>query len=242
VHNFATLVIIALLISGCMNLYDFVSAGGFTGSRDVYSLLFNVVSTLIPGLVAAVIAFLILKARRFIEKGTATTLSHLPPMKRSFWSLVRGLTVGNILDMLSVRAGTLSALVSRFFMHRTRQLEYSAAFRDERLANKIVPNEIYRLLDPFEGVTVSEELAAVVRVGATLPTKIWVNDVGTEPGDPAILRGRNDLQVLVATGQATIIANLMHHAGTDQVELRATLEADWQRINDDPFHFVDNRP
>ena len=79
-------------------------------------------------------------------------------------------------------------------------------------------------------------------IGANLPTKIWVNDVGTEPESPAVLRGRNDLQVLVATGQATIIANFLHHADADQVELRATLEADWQRINHDPFCFVDNRP
>lgn len=238
----AWIVSIALLTSAAVNFADFFIGGGFSLAGSPKTMIFNVASSLIPGLVAALILLLLVVGRRSLEKAAKATLSHLPRMTRSFWSLVKGLSLGNLLDMLSVRAATLSMLVSRFYMHRTRQLEYSIAYKDERLADKIVANEIYRLLDAPDDLVVSPDLRNVVEVGANLPTKIWINDVGTHADDAKVLHGRNDLQVLVATGQATIIANLLQRVGETDSELRATLQRDWQLINDDPFHFVDNRP
>ena len=231
---------IALLVSAVVNLHDFFVAGGFAAGNP-RTIIVNVISSLIPGLVAALILLLVVVGRRKLEKAITTTLSHMPPMKRSFWSLIKGLSFGNVLDMLSVRGASLSMLVSRFYMHRTRQLEYSIVYKEEKLANKIVANEIYRLLDPPAGLVVSKDLKTVVEVGANLPTKIWVNEVGNNEDDPEILRGRNDLQVLVATGQATIIANLLQHVGDADPALRAILQRDWGLVNKNPFHFVDNR-
>ncbi len=240
--NVASWVIsIALLVSAGVNLYDFFAAGGFGGGSS-RTMIMNVVSSLIPALVAAVVLLLVFFGRRKLENATRSMLSRMPRMKRRFWSLVKGLSFGNVLDMLSVRGASLSMLVSRFYMHRTRQPEYSIVYKEEKLAKKIVANEIYRLLDPPDGFEVSEDLRTVVEVSANLPTKIWVNELGDSEDVPQILRGRNDLQALVATGQATIIANLLHHVGDAGTTLRERLERDWRLVNKHPFHFVDERP
>lgn len=235
------IVSIALLVSAAVNLYDFSIAGGFnTGALK--TIIINVISSLIPGLVAAAILLLVILGRRKLESATKSVLSRMPRMKQPFWSLIKGLRFGNVLDMVSVRGASLSTLVSRFYMHRTRQLEYSIVYKEEKLAKKIVANEIYRLLDPPEGLEVSEDLRTVVEVSANMPTKIWINDMGTGENDPEILRGRNDLQVLVATGQATIIVDLLHHLGDKDPTIREKLQQDWRLLNKNPFHFVDNRP
>jgi hypothetical protein len=239
-NNAALVISVALLISAAVNLTDFFVAGGFSFTDHLQTTLVNVVSTLIPGLVAAAILLILIATRRLIKKEARAALERMPKMKRPFWSLIKGLRLGNLWDMVTVRASSLSVLVSRFYMHRTRQLEYSIVYKNEKLRNKIVTNEIYRLLDPPEGLVVAEDLKAVVTVGANLPTKIWINEVGDQADDAEILKGRNDLQVLVATGQATIIANLLNRVDND-ADLRDTLQRDWALINQDPFHFVDNR-
>ena len=232
---------IALLVSAAVNLHDFLVAGEFS-TGNLKTIITNVLSSLIPALVAAVILLVIVIGRRKLETATRSVLGRMPRMKRSFWSLIKGLSFGNVLDMLSVRGASLSMLVSRFYMHRTRQLEYSLVYKEEKLAKKIVANEIYRLLDPPDDLVVSNDLKTVVEVSANMPTKIWVNEVENSEAGPEILRGRNDLQVLVATGQATIIVDLLQHAGDADPDLRATLQRDWELVNKNPFHFVDNRP
>jgi predicted acylesterase/phospholipase RssA len=239
---------LVLLVSASVNFTDFLIEENLLPfdwqrfvSTGIWTSIANTLSTLIPALLAFGVAMALVLARRSLKKKLSSVIQSMPAPTGSWWHLVRGLKVGNIMDMMSVRAASLSALVSRFYMHRTRQLEYNIAYSNPALRGKLLTNLIYELEKPRWNDKVSNDLRTVVNVAATMPTKIWVNEYGDGSDVPKILRNRNDLQILVAAGQATIIANLMRREDDEDSELGRKLHADWETINSDPFYFVDNR-
>ncbi len=221
----------ALLLSALVNLTDFLGPPG----RGLWTMIVDILTSLIPGLVALLLFLALTGMRPWIH---AKLEKVIRARDRSYWSLIKDLTVGNVWDLIAVRASSLSMLVSRFFMTRIRQLEYEKVEGIRALSDKIVANEIFTLLEPPEQ-DVGKDLRTVVKKAANMRTKIWIDELGEDAAP--ILSGRNDLQVLVAAGQATILYNLLKRTTEAGSELSARLRKDWDRINREPFCFVDER-
>jgi predicted acylesterase/phospholipase RssA len=246
------IVIIALGLSTASNLWSFFSSEEQILAHEQSFLsagnLLHFATMLIPGVIAGLLLLVILKIRHLVNtnigKLMAMSDSHpgsIPSESRRFWQLVKDITVGNLWDMVMVRVHSVSAMMSRVSMNRKRQLEYSLVYSNEQLRGKLLAHEIYALLNvkPVDYV-VSEDLLTMATKASSLRTKLWINTYPDNSETPPILRGRNELQMLVAVGQATTIVNLMTRFGKDH-EMYPRLLADWELINAKPFHFVDNR-
>lgn len=140
----------------------------------------------------------------------------IPNWKDKPGKYIDKLRLGNLLKMGILRGGSVAVLTSTIYMNRIRGLGYAVAYSREDLQNRVLDNEIFTLQVETETRTdFHQKLAAdgawppppemkrIVGKAATMPTKLWLEQ---EEGDPL-----NDLDYLVAGGQATICYNLMRH-------------------------------
>jgi hypothetical protein len=124
--------------------------------------------------------------------------------------------LGNLLKMGILRGGSVSVLTSTIFMNRIRALGYAVAYSREDLQNRVLDNEIFTLqVEPVGNCEFHRRLASqslwppppemqrIVGKAATMQTKLWIEQDETDT--------LNDLDYLVAAGQATICYNLMSH-------------------------------
>jgi hypothetical protein len=229
-----------------------------------------VVSLLIPLAISALIGGGILLARRRIREAFDRAGRSMPPLRRKPWHYLRKLRIGNLFDMVRARRSSIMAMVSDIFTHRIRQLGYGLAYGNDRVAPTLLANEIYALESgeshdlPPGCAPLSAPARALCLIAAHMPTKSWfdrldvdalVKDSGglLEPNEAQCMLTRPDgsprcdLDVLVAAGQLTFCFNLLHRCAQASAEepglepLRATLAADWNQLQRDPFSIIDDR-
>ncbi|MGB5738963.1 MAG: hypothetical protein WBM54_06410, partial [Woeseia sp.] len=176
----------------------------------------------------------------------------MPPMKRQWWSYAKSLRIGQIWDMTSQRASSMSALTSRIFMNRIRQLGYSLLYSHEEFEKRVMDNNINDIgsitaggsgdLPEFvKSPTVATQV--VVKRAAEMGTKLWIDKPDRE---------RHDLDVLIAAGHVSTCFNVIEYLwqshrdehGQIKENVRDLFEfakADWHLLNEDPYRFVDHR-
>lgn len=143
----------------------------------------------------------------------------IPNWKEKPGKYINKLRLGNLIKMGALRGASVSVLTSTIYMNRIRGLGYAVAYSREDLQNRIVDNEIFSLQalpgvqTEFQGMLVAEQawppptaMHRIIGKAATMQTKLWIEQ---DEGDPL-----NDLDYLVAAGQATICYNIMEYLWT----------------------------
>jgi predicted acylesterase/phospholipase RssA len=252
-------VCILMLLSAGENIYELYlmqrDPSGFTNDT-VLSIARNVIGFLIPAVVCGTLAAILVWFRRSMKRGEVRMREALPPFERNPWKYLKKLRLADVAEMIRLRVSSTSALTSRFFMHRIRQLEYSTVFASgsdpHSLSARIMTNEIYTLIEPaaqrpwMPEIPEGGDLQRVIEAASTMKTALWV--------DPNVrLDGWGELDILVAAGQATTCYNLMRHIrerfgeGSDKTLRHGSVAANyydrierelWQPLTRDPFCLV----
>ena len=181
----------------------------------------------------------------------------IPNWKGKPGKYIDKLRLSNILKMGALRGGSVAVLTSTIYMNRIRALGYAVAYSRSDLQKRVLDNEIFTLQvdadlkNEFHGKLASEqawpppaEMKRIVGKAATMPTKLWLEQ---DEGDPL-----NDLDYLVATGQATICYNLMSHMwkecrvaddwlDPETGELFDRALKEWKKLIEDPLSLLNDR-
>ena len=164
----------------------------------------------------------------------------IPNVNRATWSELKRLRIGQISDMLRLRATSLVTMATSIFMARVRALGYNAVYKNKDYNKKRISNLVYHLqtgrkfqFQSWPDVpNPSKELLRVVDAAASMPTTLWFDKDYQEP-------------CLVATGQATICYNLMkfvaRNYGNEPSEYPEAIKELWDRLLSDWVKFV-NEP
>jgi len=181
----------------------------------------------------------------------------IPNWKGKPGRYINKLRLGNLLKMGALRGESVSVLTSTIFMNRIRGLGYAVAYSRDDLQNRILDNEIFTLQvaaetpNDFQRKLQSEglwppppEMERIVGRAATMQTKLWIEQ---DEDDPL-----NDLDYLVAGGQATVCFNLMQHMWqecrdgsgwlhSETGELFDRTLAEWKKLFEDPLCLLRDR-
>lgn len=218
---------------------------------------FVVLHLLIP-LILVLISLAGLVLLKVNKARTIETLEKvIPHWKKKPGKYIDKLRLGDLLQMGALRGSSVSVLTSTIYMNRIRGLGYAVAYSREDLKNRILDNEIYTLqvemerMDEFHQVLAAEEawppppeMARIVGKAATMPTKLWIEQ---DEGDPL-----NDLDYLVAGGQATICYNLMQYMWEECRDQDGWLDPEtgelfnhalreWKKLAADPLSLLRDR-
>ena len=208
--------------------------------------------TVFLAFLAAIAAYGLYQLRRKGEELAARTAKQMPPMGRSMWSYAKMFRLGTLIDMLALRASSMSALTARIFMNRIRQLGYSLLYSHEEFRKRVMDNNINDIktlregrsgdLPPFLRDT-SELVEKVVERASEMGTKLWIDKPKGE---------HHDLDVLVAAGHLSTCFNIIEFIwenhrdekgdlNDDVVELFDSAKSDWLALNQNPYLLVDRR-
>ncbi len=211
----------------------------------------------IPLLLVILVAFMLLMYQRTKRKTMKAAQSRISKWKRKPGFYIEKLRVGDLLKMGMLRAGSVSALTSSVFMNRIRGLGYSTAYSRADLQNRILANEIFTLQEnhgsenDFHSMLKEQgawpppsRMDRVTDRAATMATKLWIDQ---KEGDPY-----NDLDYLVAAGQATTCYNLLEYMwdhcrqddewlDSETGELFEMAMAEWKKLIDDPLCLLKDR-
>ncbi len=181
----------------------------------------------------------------------------IPNWQKNPEKYINRLRLGDLLEMGILRGASVSVLTSTIYMNRIRGLGYAVAYSRADLKNRVLDNEIFTLQvqvereDEFESMLRSRgawpppaEMARVVGKAATMPTKLWIEQ---DEGDPL-----NDLDYLVAAGQATTCYNLMRHMWEECREEEVWMDpeteklfehalTEWKKLIADPLSLLKDR-
>ena len=156
------------------------------------------------------------------------------------WPYLKTMTVPELIYLISGRAKSALALTSSVFMKRVRDLIYKDIKIYPKYQGREVSNLIYDLddtgkfrKDVVEKIEPTEELRELSREAEGVATALWI-------------KGPEDLNNLIACGQATTCFNLMRYileSRTPQLDLGSTREAEifaaaekfWQQLKDDRY-------
>ena len=195
---------------------------------------------------------LLIGIRRIISKAVRKVVETMPPMSRSLWSYAKKLSLGEIWDMVTLRASSMSALTAKIFMHRVRQLGYSLLYSHHHFESRVMDNNINDTLHAEHNANVpdfvrdpSDDAEKIMKTAATMGTKLWV-DKPKHEGD------RDDLDILIASGHISTCFNIIEHLweyhrdenGQIPEKFQPLFEqakADWIKLNEDPFWLVNKR-
>ena len=176
----------------------------------------------------------------------------MPPMSQPIWSYAKNLTIGQLIDMIALRASSMSALTAKIFMHRVRQLGYSLLYSHDHFERRVLDNNINDTLHAEHNPNVpdfakdpSDAAERVTEIAATMETKLWVNE-------PENKNERDDLENLIAAGQISTCFNIIEHLweyhrnedgelADEMVPLFEQVKADWMHLNEDPYWLLDIR-
>jgi predicted acylesterase/phospholipase RssA len=176
-------------------------------------------------------------------------LPKIPKIGEAAWKDFKKLTLGQVIDMINMRAGSLFAMANSVFMNRIRSLIYRIVYTDKQYDKKRVSNLIHHLKsnEPFSDLLnklpeihkPSVRLRCVADIAADMPTALWFD---------------NDYQLpcLVACGQMTLCYNLMKYMvrayGDNSATYKDDVQLIWNRlINDwnsmveDPYALLKKR-
>ena len=236
----------------------FAEFGGTLGtsfSFDRESLVFlasSVVTLLLPALILMLAIFGLLRLGALANRLADSMVEEMPAMDADPWSYAKTLRLGQIWDMLSLRASSMSALAARIFMNRIRQLGYTLLYSHHEFERRVMDNninDIRALTDdlphdvPEFVQNPSENVLAIVDRAARMGTRLWIDK---PQGD------RHDLEVLVAAGHISTCFNVIEYLWQHQrneagqviekfVPLYEQARSDWIRLNEDPYLFLDER-
>jgi hypothetical protein len=181
----------------------------------------------------------------------------IPHWKKKPGKYIDKLRLGDLIQMGALRGLSVSALTAKIYMNRIRGLGYAAAYSREDLKNRVLDNEIFTLQveigqqHEFHDVLAGRgawppppEMTRIVGKAATMATKLWIDQ---EEGDSL-----NDLDYLVAGGQATVCYNLMRHMweecrqegnwiDPDTGELFERTLTEWKKLVEDPLSLLRDR-
>ena len=215
--NIASVVLVLLFGSVALTSYEFyqVMTESVVGAGAVLKVFLSIHLLITLMLIGLTITGLVL-----IKVNKANAIESLkriiPNWKEQPGKYINKLRLGNLIKMGALRGASVSVLTSTIYMNRIRGLGYAVAYSREDLQNRIVDNEIFSL-QVTPGVQndfqrkLSEEAAwppptamhRIIGKAATMQTKLWIEQ---DEDDPL-----NDLDYLVAAGQATICYNIMEH-------------------------------
>ena len=86
--------------------------------------------------------FGLIKFRQITSKSVKKAVQEMPPMGESVWSYTKRLRIGQLWNMLTLRASSMSALTARIFMNRVRQLGYSLLYSHHEFERRVMDNNI----------------------------------------------------------------------------------------------------
>lgn len=167
----------------------------------------------------------------------------IPQSGRAAWTDIRKLRLGQVIDLIELRVGSLGAMASSIFMRRVRALGNKLLHASPVYHRRVISCYVYHLsgddfdLGSADVVKTSPQLRHVCERAAEVPTKLWFDD-GTEQPD------------LVVAGQATLCYNLLKYIHrhwtpesrpTSIQSLWAKLRDDWRRFNEDPYWLLRSR-
>ncbi len=154
------------------------------------------------------------------------------------WEQLRGLKVGDLMEMMSLRLSSTWAMTSTIFLNRIRSMGYSLLENRNDLKDRMLKNEIFAIVEQENQASTHEpsaQMLAVAQRASTMETQLWYDD-------------DDQLKDLVACGQFTICYNLLEHIDRlrvvrDDANLWATLyrkvSDDWETLKEDPFALID---
>jgi predicted acylesterase/phospholipase RssA len=205
------------------------------------------------GLVAVATYALLWLRGRIVEE-----LDKIPMIGRAAWKDIKHLSVDEIEDMISLRLGSLFAMAGSVFMKRVRGLVYGLVYGDFRAPINKILDEMYglrrisNLIDHLKtGRKFNEEL---LRAGVPEPSAELqrITDIAANMKTTLWFDKPDQLQSLVASGQATLCYNLMkfivRNFGEDPEQFPddarvfwERLNEDWQTFNETPLSLVEKR-
>ena len=153
------------------------------------------------------------------------------------WKDLRGLTVGELAEMIGLRLSSTWAMTVGVFFNRIRSLEYSLLENRDYFKDRLLKNEIYEIMEQENRAsrhTPSAQMLAVAQRACAMEVHLHYDD-------------EDQLKDLIACGQFTICYNLLEHidklrAARKDNTLKATLykklEDDWEILQENPFSLV----
>ena len=228
--------LITVLLGASLAYLGWVLAGDleFEPARDYPRLFFLYV---VPGGVTLAALWLISSLRTALREDV---LPQFPVLRSAAWGLLGRLTLGQLKQMLRLRATSVLTLTTSIFMKRIRALGYERLYGQAGGTEARVSNLVYSLAPsktakpPLPTLRApSEALDHVACLAFSMPTTLWFD-------------ARWQLPSLVAAGQASLCYNLIKQlarrataspAGLSPAQ-EARLEAlcaDYARFNEDPF-------
>ncbi|MGR9046110.1 MAG: patatin-like phospholipase family protein [Gammaproteobacteria bacterium] len=239
-----SVVFIILLTISFMLLVGKLLTEGFTW--------YNFFLIALPALQVGIAAYALVWLRGRIKKA----LAKIPMLGRAAWKDIKHLGVDDLEDMISLRISSLYAMASSVFMKRVRSLVYGLIYGDFRKPVRQVLDELYgrkRISQLIYHLKTGEKFSSeLLRVGIAEPSKALRQVADTAADMPTTLwfENKDQLQTLVASGQATLCYNLMKYLvrnygeNPDQFpsearQLWGRLEADWQAFNENPLFLVE---
>ena len=157
---------------------------------------------------------------------------------RRRWKSLRGLRVGALMEMMSLRLSSTWAMTSTIFLNRIRSLVYSLMENRKDIKDRLIKTEIFDIVEQENKTSRHEpsaQMLAVAQRASSMETALWYDD-------------DDQLKDLVACGQFTLCYNLLEHidklrAGGEEQGLKAILYEkladDWETLNENPFALID---
>ncbi len=252
----AQLVTVLLLLSALENLYTLVDHQTGSDVLPLFALVHDIIGFTIPAVVCGAAVAALVWFRRFLRRTERTICDSLPSFRYRPWHYLRQLRLADVARMVRLRVGSTAALTAKVYLHRIRQLGYSAVFAadqgDNPLSARIMTNEIFTLQD---GAMLEDDLPAptadmraIASLAASMKTAVWV--------DPEVtFKGRPELDILISAGQSATCYNLMlhlrkrfAHSGSGNIPgghpghaLYQRLLSMWEQLRADPFSLLDER-
>ncbi len=159
-------------------------------------------------------------------------------LARRRFKALRGLTVGELVEMMSRRLSSTWAMTVGVFFNRIRSLEYSLLENRNYFKDRLIKNEIHEIVEQENQDSrhmPSAQMLAVTQRACAMEVQLHYDD-------------DDQLKDLIACGQFTICYNLLEHidklrVAREDKTLKATLykklEADWEILKVNPFSLID---
>lgn len=239
VFFFSLATALTLLVAGVRSYLD----GGFR-LRDIFLYGF-------PFILSAFVVWALYKIRSALKKGleSVTELTTI-----ELWPHVKGLPIAQLFALLKGRVNSTLALTTAIFMKRIRDLIYRdinvyPKYEGRQFENLIYDldnnkrddtgkfkNKIVQMLDP------TEELRQLAVAAEDVATALWI-------------KGPDDLNNLIACGQATMCFNLMRYIldcrtddtltpkpGSREAEIYARADKLWQQLKKNRYALLSRPP